>query len=94
MENAMRVLSQYLLACAAACFIALGSGFVSLFDPTIQYERDAYALAFQIEQRTGLPAATQKIDCTETGEAFADCKLARHLVENSNAFLELFEDLF
>lgn len=89
----MKEFAKYLLAAAAACFVGLGSGLISLYEPVMEYDRETYKLVFEVEESTGTPVRLDT-DCASLNDSLAECKLAKHLLESVNAQEELFDRLF
>ena len=84
----MRDLYQYFYAVASACFIAVGTGFVSLTPDLLEYDKEAYQLVFEVEEKLDMILELET-DCNQLNLYRAQCNLAIHMVEANEAYLNL-----
>lgn len=85
----MNKIHSVLLKIAAACMVALGSGFVALTPHYLHYDKNAYEALYKLEEKIGAIKDVKNYDCNITGKHRADCKIAQHLIETNGSILEL-----
>ncbi len=78
---------DYLYTFAAACIIAIGSGFLALTPTFMEYEREAYELKYQYEAATG-NRIERNSECVGEAEIKRGCLLAQHMLSTNSTLLD------
>ena len=81
--------SSILLKIAAACMIALGSGFITLVPPLLNYDDAAYESLYKVEAKIGKMHKIDSYNCDIVGENRAACNIAKHKIVTNEASLKL-----
>tara|TARA_R110002072_G_scaffold302655_1_gene487100 strand:+ start:878 stop:1231 length:354 start_codon:yes stop_codon:yes gene_type:complete len=89
----MHDIHKYLYALFAACFIGIGSGFVTLLPYVLDYESKAIRAGAELEQATGLDFE-EGIECSDHPEVYADCYHAAYLLNSTKTTVELLLNIF
>ncbi len=72
----------------AGCILAAGTGFVTLLEPVLEYERQAYEMSFKVEQKAKT-SFSLNMNCAELQEVQSDCKTAVHMRSTSRSIIDL-----
>lgn len=88
----MHDLHKYLYALFAACFIGIGSGFVTLLPYVLDYESNAIRAGAELEQATGLDYE-QGITCKDHPEIYADCYHTTYLLTTNTATVKILKNI-
>jgi hypothetical protein len=100
----MKGMHNYIFSIFAGCCIALGTGFLTVPQYVLDYEKEAIKLAFDIEQVEGIVFKDSEgnpnirgilnKDCTKLKTKTRDCKYVKYTFEQSKEYLDLNESLF
>ena len=88
----MHDIHKYLYALFAACFIGIGSGFVTLLPYILDYESNAIRAGAELEQATGLDYE-EGISCEDHPKIYADCYHATYLLNTNSATAKILQKI-
>jgi len=85
-------LYRYLYGLAAACFLGLGSGFVTLAPYLIDRETEMMRVGSAYEQVTGIEF-DEGFNCDLGRGHYAECKVADYMVASTSTLVTFYERL-
>lgn len=81
---------KYLLAVSAACFIGIGSGFLSLSQYMFERDKEAAKLSIEFEVLTDIKI-DRKTDCENSGHYKERCMYALYLHKSNEGIMKAVE---
>lgn len=88
----MKDLHKYFYSITAACFVALGSGFITATQYALSYEKEGKKIQFQIEEQNKIKIDT-KTNCNKLKKNIAKCMYVQHLYASNHAYSSLLKDI-
>ena len=89
----MKQVHDYFYAVAAACVVAIGTGFLSVVENHLDYERKAFEVAYEYEKKSN-NVLNLESDCSSVREEAALCRHAYRLMETSESVISLYDTIY
>jgi len=89
----MKQVHDYFYAVAAACIVAIGTGFLSVAENQLVYERKAFEVTYQYEKKSNNILSLDS-GCSSVEEEAALCRYAYRLMETNESVLSLYDIIY
>ena len=89
----MKQVHDYFYAVAAACVVAIGTGFLSVVEHQWEYERRAFEVAYNYEKKSN-NVLNRETGCSSEEAQAALCRHAHRLMNTSESILSLYDKIY